>query len=482
MPTRRPKRQLTRKKKHKETLVLDPGLVSASSEANILSQNVDFEDGTPDPKDPSYSPGPLNECSPSITPPPAVPRKCAPSAVSLDSDVESDRPASKKLKKKSVKKPVEVDPAAHKLILYIPRAELDGANQCTLLTHAAPFDEALDVIHETIRCADVGKKLALTYKLSNALKLTQATSLRSEDNWTGCLDEVTSAEGEKKKLISVNIFVTDQYLASLRAKLGVKASGTTKGKGKGKKLPILDLEHAESGDDNFDDGVGIMEKEKNFLAELQAKYSRCQLCGPEKACKVDINGNHTKLSTNQLRTRHAWRHSFDTTNDQLSGKFFKNSKPDPAASASAFMAQPPFPFPAYMGMMPFPMPDMQPFGNLSTPVTPTPHPKAPRASTSKRSPALPSSDPPDMGAVNPYPDISEFLHQLDGYQPRRHLLDSIPRFEELDFYNIDEIAKLGTAEKLSSVAGISLGNSTYILEQVRGEMKRVNRARRDLVV
>ncbi|KAJ7737416.1 hypothetical protein DFH07DRAFT_966471 [Mycena maculata] len=399
-----------------------------------------------------------------------------------------------KPKKKSVKKPVEVDPAAHKLILYIPRAELDGTNQRTLLTHATPFDEALDVIHETIGCADVGKKPALTYKLSNALKSTQATSLRSEDDWTGCLDEVTSAEGEKKKSISVNIFVTDQYLASLRAKLGVKASGTTKGKGKGKKLLILDLEHAESGDDDFDDGVGIMEKEKNFLAELQAKYSRCQLCGPEKACKVDINGNHTKLSNNQLR---AWSNSLalgtrgvtlsTPPNDQLFGKFFKNSKPDPAASASAFMAQPPFPFPAYMGMnpygmMPFPMPGMQPFGNLSTPVTPTPHPKAPRASTSKRSPALPSSDPPDMGAVNPYPDINEFLHQLDGYQPRRHLLDSIPRFEELDFYNIDEIAKLGTAEKLSSVARISLGNSTYILEQVRGEMKRVDRARGDLVV
>ncbi|KAJ7934649.1 hypothetical protein B0H13DRAFT_2305432 [Mycena leptocephala] len=185
--------------------------------------------------DPSYSPGPLNERSPSITPPPAVPRK-----------------------------------RALKLILYIPRAELDG-NQRTLLTHATPFDEALDTIHETIGCAEVGKKPTLTYKLSNALKSTPVVSLCSAADWKGCLDEFSHAEGEKtKKSISVNIIVTEQYLVSLRAKLGVKDSGTTKGKGKGKgkKLPIPDLEHAESGDDDFDDGVGIMEKEKNYLAEL----------------------------------------------------------------------------------------------------------------------------------------------------------------------------------------------------------------------
>jgi hypothetical protein len=85
-----------------------------------------------------------------------------------------------------------------------------------------------------------------------------------------------------------------------------------------------------------------------------------------------------------------------------------------------------------------------------------------------------------MGAVNPYPEINDFLNQLDAYQPRRHLLDCIPLFDQLDFFNIDEIAKLGTAAEVARVTSISLGNSTYIMDQVRGEMKRVDRARRDL--
>jgi hypothetical protein len=93
-----------------------------------------------------------------------------------------------------------------------------------------------------------------------------------------------------------------QYLASLRAKLKIQVSGPKKGKSK-QRIQILDLEHAGSRDDDFDDGLGIMEKEKKFLAELQAKYSRCQLCGPDKMCKIDIAGNHSKLNNPQIR---AW--------------------------------------------------------------------------------------------------------------------------------------------------------------------------------
>ncbi|KAJ6475409.1 hypothetical protein C8R45DRAFT_935041 [Mycena sanguinolenta] len=36
-----------------------------------------------------------------------------------------------------------------------------------------------------------------------------------------------------------------------------------------------------------------------------------------------------------------------------------------------------------------------------------------------------------------------------GYDPRRNLLDYIPIFGALDYYNIDEIHKLGTAEEFS---------------------------------
>ncbi|KAJ7189360.1 hypothetical protein GGX14DRAFT_383315, partial [Mycena pura] len=378
------------------------------------------------------------------------------------------------------------------LVLYIPCAELEGS-QRVLLSHATTFDDSLDRIYETIGCADVVKKPVLTYKLSNTTKSAEAVSLTCDDDWKGCLDEVSDAEGDKKKLISVKIIVTDQYIASLRAKLKINLSGTTKGKGKkGAKMQILDLEHAGSGDDDFDDGLGIMEKEKKCMAQLEAKYSRCQVCGPDKVCKIDISGIHCKLGNAQIR---AWSAALaletrnvtlsTPPNDTLFARFFKNSRS--GDSASAPIAPPAFPFPPYMGvnpygMMPWTMPGMHPFGNPATPVMPMPHADAPLASGSKsKLPAVfPSSDPPDMGAINPYPEINEFIHQLDGYQPKRHLLDYITKFDELDFFNIDEIAKLGTAAELSRVTGISLGNSTYIMEQVKAGMKRVDRAKREM--
>jgi hypothetical protein len=131
------------------------------------------------------------------------------------------------------------------------------------------------------------------------------------------------------------------------------------------------------------------------------------------------------------------------------------------------------------GMMPWAMPTMPNLfqGNPMTPITPTPAPPVAQASGSRTSPAFPSSDPPDMGAVSPYPEITDFLHELDGYQSRRRLLDYVTIFDELDFYNIDEIAKLKTAQELVKVAKISLGNATYIMDQVKAEMKRVDRAR-----
>lgn len=131
------------------------------------------------------------------------------------------------------------------------------------------------------------------------------------------------------------------------------------------------------------------------------------------------------------------------------------------------------------GMMPWGMPGMSaPFaGYPATPNNPAQQSQHPQASGSILAPAFPSSDPPDMGAINPYPEIIDFLHQLDGYQPRRELLTCISQFDNLDFFNIDEIAKLQTPQELARVAEISLGNATYIMEQVKGEMKRVDRAR-----
>lgn len=83
-----------------------------------------------------------------------------------------------------------------------------------------------------------------------------------------------------------------------------------------------------------------------------------------------------------------------------------------------------------------------------------------------------------MGALNIYPQISEFLKQLDAYEPHRNLLNHIMTLETLDFYNIDEIAGLGNAEEIVRVTNITLGNAKYILKQVQGEIKRIDRSRK----
>jgi hypothetical protein len=75
-----------------------------------------------------------------------------------------------------------------------------------------------------------------------------------------------------------------------------------------------------------------------------------------------------------------------------------------------------------------------------------------------------------MVAANPYPEIADFLYQLDDHQPRRKLMECIPKFDALDFYNIDELV----AAEFAAIASISLGNATYILEKAKAEMKRVD--------
>ncbi|KAJ7834126.1 hypothetical protein B0H14DRAFT_3709689 [Mycena olivaceomarginata] len=228
-----------------------------------------------------------------------------------------------------------------------------------------------------------------------------------------------------------------------------------------------------TGEDDFDDGLEIMEKERNWIQQLQAKYTKCQLCGPTKSCKIDISGNHHNLSNNQLCT---WAHSLAVgthnvtlvtpPHNGLFSMFFKHSD-GLAPSTSA----PPGPFPSfapYLAMNP-----MNLYGFMPPWGMPFPAP-----GPLKLAAAFPSSDPPDMGMVNPYPEIIDFFHELDSYQPKQHLLDYIDKFNDLDFYNIDEIGNLKTPQALVDTAGISLGNATYILTQVKAEMKRVDQARR----
>jgi hypothetical protein len=84
-----------------------------------------------------------------------------------------------------------------------------------------------------------------------------------------------------------------------------------------------------------------------------------------------------------------------------------------------------------------------------------------------------------MGALNPYTEIPEFIQQLNEYCPQRNLVQYIDRFGDLDFYNIDEIAKLGGADRLVELVGITLGNAQFLLDKIKAEMKRTDRAARN---
>lgn len=85
-----------------------------------------------------------------------------------------------------------------------------------------------------------------------------------------------------------------------------KALPTQTARGKAKPAPILDLDHAASDDDDFDEGLGDMEKEAKSLEALQNQYGHCQSCGRNKACKIAVDGTHYPITNNQLR---AWSKS-----------------------------------------------------------------------------------------------------------------------------------------------------------------------------
>jgi hypothetical protein len=84
-----------------------------------------------------------------------------------------------------------------------------------------------------------------------------------------------------------------------------------------------------------------------------------------------------------------------------------------------------------------------------------------------------------------YPSISEFFSNLVQRHPHRSSLSSLTySFEAQDLYSINEIATF-SEDKLRSEFDVTLGNAQFILEQVKKEIKRVDRinqkkrARRD---
>jgi hypothetical protein len=126
----------------------------------------------------------------------------------------------------------------------IPEAATEG-NQRVSIKSSASFDDAIELMHETIGCVAVERKPTLAYKFSTANKTASTINLRTETDWEGLMTDVL-AKMKTKKDISINIFVLPenvsipficfsaisylQYMVSLRAKNKKKAQATKKGK------------------------------------------------------------------------------------------------------------------------------------------------------------------------------------------------------------------------------------------------------------
>ncbi|KAJ7669699.1 hypothetical protein B0H17DRAFT_1142039 [Mycena rosella] len=174
-------------------------------------------------------------------------------------------------------------------------ATLSDDSDANLEPRAKKKKHAKEVLTETEKVdlakRNFNRKPDLSYKLGNATKAAPAMSLTSGVDWKGCLDDVLQAENAKKAgtVIPVMIHVIDQYLASVAAKSGKNKAPTAK---KGKKAPILDLDHAATDDDDFDEDLGGMEKETKFMGQLDNTYGHCQACGPTSFCKIIVGGLH----------------------------------------------------------------------------------------------------------------------------------------------------------------------------------------------
>ena len=86
-----------------------------------------------------------------------------------------------------------------------------------------------------------------------------------------------------------------------------------------------------------------------------------------------------------------------------------------------------------------------------------------------------SSDPPEEGLPNPYPTISNFLDNLATHHPKRWLSRYTDTFTAADFYNIDDIASLSPQELIGGQFELTFGNATFLLKEVKNEMKRIDR-------
>jgi hypothetical protein len=97
------------------------------------------------------------------------------------------------------------------IVLMVPEAATEGSQRVSLKPSIS-FEDAIELMHETIGCVSVGRKPTLAYKFSTANKNTTTINLRTKDDWEGLVTDVL-AKMKTKKDIQVNISVLPENVS-----------------------------------------------------------------------------------------------------------------------------------------------------------------------------------------------------------------------------------------------------------------------------
>ncbi|KAJ3926795.1 MAG: hypothetical protein NXY57DRAFT_966145 [Lentinula lateritia] len=260
----------------------------------------------------------------------------------------------------------------------------------------------------------------------------------------------------------------DIVYTTLDCKDSPSVAKNSKSKSKGKRcgssvqqmLTVINLNGSDGEydvDDEEEESGGLLSSdEKKQLDALKAMLKQCQKCGREIMCKIDVQGQHIKLSYNMLR---AWvialvnqEHSVTLKQPPkipLFSQFFHSQASSTPASgiiSTAATPQTPQPIisqsPVYMPMS-MPMPMYHP-STWMHPMNPpvwseaTSHGRhyTSQAGNSSHGPESPrshlmlSSDPPEEDLSSPYNTVHNFLVTLHNTVPHRGLIGYIDIFEK----------------------------------------------------
>ncbi|KAJ3769016.1 hypothetical protein FB446DRAFT_706576 [Lentinula raphanica] len=428
-----------------------------------------------------------------------------------ETDLELEPP--KRQKQSSKGKETNDQPTVIVFNVLVPPLIPETPSSRRRIDTATSFEAFQDLVHMVLGCSDVCIKPQLLYKIGGTPETSSSIALESKDDWAACIEDVISSHSccpktQQLAPIDLVVVISEQYLKSLHAHQHPSSSTKAKGchgKSKITVVKILNLDGSNDEDVEFDAGkddedTGTSTSLLSNAEKLKNMLRQCQKCGQEKMCKIDVQGNHTKVTFQML---HPWVKALAAEvhgvtlksppkNDMFS-RFFRGPAKDSTSTLSISMDLPPHasdqtpstpapsaltpstlapgaPMPTYIPMpMPmyspqWPMAINQPGWGPYTGAAPSPavnhiftHSQLPghqisspysgsHISPSTLSPSRPpmiSSDPPETLLENKYDTLDSF----------------IVKFEQEDYWNIDGIAAMSKTELMAAPFGLSSGNA-----------------------